>query len=157
VSSQVRKKPSRPRLLAIASGGGHWEQLMKVREAFHDSDVTYATTIAGLGERSGVDVVLVPDCNRHEKIKGLWAVWKIFLLILRMRPNVVVTTGALPGFLAILIGKGFGARTLWLDSVANAEELSMAGRLASRHVDRMFTQWPTVAAVTGAEYHGAVL
>ena len=42
---------------------------MKVRDAFADSDITYATTIAGLGQRIGVVAFLVPDCNRHEKFK----------------------------------------------------------------------------------------
>lgn len=153
----ARKKSVLPRVLAIASGGGHWEQLMQIREGFADCDVVFATTIPKLGEKSGVDAITVPDCNRHEKLKSAWSALYLFWLLVRVRPDVIVTTGALPGFLAVLIGRWIGARTLWLDSVANAEELSMAGRLAHRHVNRLLTQWPNVAEVTGAEYYGSVL
>ena len=38
------------RLLAIASSGGHWQQLMRMRPAFAGTEVTYATTLAGLPE-----------------------------------------------------------------------------------------------------------
>lgn len=147
----------RPRLLAVASGGGHWEQLMLVRDAFADADTLFVTTMPGLAERSGVEARLVPDCNRHEKLRAVRCALKLLWLIAWQRPDAVISTGALPGFFAIAIARRFGARTMWLDSVANAEEMSMAGRLARRHADRWLSQWPAVAEAAGAEWHGAVL
>ena len=34
------------RILAIASGGGHWTQLLRMRPAWEGCDVAYATTHA---------------------------------------------------------------------------------------------------------------
>jgi len=147
----------KPRVLAIASGGGHWEQLMQMRSAFADCEVRYATTLPGLAEEAGIAAHIVPDCNRNEKLKALRSLASVALLLLRLRPQAVVTTGALPGLFAIIVARRMGIRTMWIDSVANAEEFSMAGRMARRHADRWLSQWPAVAEASGAEYAGSVL
>jgi hypothetical protein len=73
------------------------------------------------------------------------------------RPDVIISTGAAPGYLAIRIGKLTGARTLFLDSIANAEDLSMSARLAVRHADQTLSQWESVAEAKGVAYWGAVV
>lgn len=73
------------------------------------------------------------------------------------KPDGAGETGALPGLIAIIVARRMGIRTMWIDSVANAEEFSMAGRMARRHADRLLSQWPAVAEASGAEYAGSVL
>jgi UDP-N-acetylglucosamine:LPS N-acetylglucosamine transferase len=151
--------PARPRrILAIASGGGHWEQLQLMRAAFDGHDVHYATTLQGLDERAGLaKVTVVPDCNRNEPLKAVASLAAIALLLARVRPQVVISTGALPGVIALAIARRFGARTIWVDSIANAETMSMAGAKAKHHADLWLSQWPAVAKAYGAEYAGSVL
>jgi hypothetical protein len=69
----------------------------------------------------------------------------------------VVSTGAAGGVLAIRIARLIGARTMFIDSIANARELSISARLALGVADRVLSQWPGVAEQTGAEYRGAVI
>jgi UDP-N-acetylglucosamine:LPS N-acetylglucosamine transferase len=148
----------RKRVLAVASGGGHWEQMMLLRPAWQDHEVHYATTLRGLGERAQLgNAHYVPDCNRNAKFKMIRSAAALMLLILRIRPHIIVTTGALPGLLALVIGKHLGARTIWIDSVANAEEMSLAGQRAQKHADLWLSQWPGVAQRSGARYAGSVL
>lgn len=82
---------------------------------------------------------------------------KLFWIVLLKRPDVVVSTGAAQGYFACRFGKLFGARTLFVDSVANAEEMSLSAKLAMSHANKVFSQWPEVAAKSGAEYRGSVL
>ncbi len=146
------------KVLAVASGGGHWEQLMRLREAFDGHDITFATTDADLPERSGITrSVVLPDCNRDEPLRALRCLLASAALVLRLRPDVIVSTGAAPGLLCIAIGRLTGARTLWVDSVANAERLSMSGKLAMKLAHRTLTQWEHLARPDGPEYAGAVL
>lgn len=148
----------RPRLLAIASGGGHWDEMMILRSAWRNCEVHYATTMRGLGARAGLGKAhLVPDCNRNARFEVVRSIFSLSLLLVRLRPDVVVTTGALPGLLALMLGRALGARTIWIDSVANAEEMSLAGIKARRHCDLWMTQSPSVAAASGACYAGEVL
>ena len=76
--------------------------------------------------------------------------------MIKERPDVVVSTGAAPGYFGIRFGKLVGARTIWIDSIANAEELSLSGLKAGKHVDLWLTQWEHLAQQEGPHYHGNV-
>lgn len=149
---------SRRHILAISSSGGHWQQMMLLREAFEGCRVTFATTLPGLPEQfDALPAVIIPDCNRNNKAGTLRCAWAIGRVIRRERPDVVISTGALPGVIALGLGRISGARTVWIDSVANAEQMSMSGRLARRVADLWLSQWPHVATAAGAGYAGSVL
>lgn len=144
------------RILAIASGGGHWVQLMQLKPAFAGHDIHYATTLQGLDPGSA-PVHLVPDCNREAPLRAVLCVLRLLWILASHRPQIVISTGALPGYLAIRLAKLAGARTVWIDSVANAGEMSLSGQLVRSHADLWLSQWPDVAQASGAEYAGAVL
>lgn len=78
-------------------------------------------------------------------------------VMLRERPDVVITSGAAPGLVALVLGKCVGARTVWLDSIANVETLSMSGQRALRFADLHLTQWPHLQTGDGPVFRGAVL
>lgn len=148
----------KPKILAIASGGGHWVQLLRLRPAFEGCDVVYATVREGYRDDvGGSEFHLIPDSNRWNKIALLKSALAIFNLIRRLKPDVVLTTGAAPGFFAVRFGKWLGARVVWVDSVANAEVLSMSGEKAGSFVDLWLTQWPHLAREGGPQHMGSVL
>jgi UDP-N-acetylglucosamine:LPS N-acetylglucosamine transferase len=147
-----------PRILAISSGGGHWIQLLRLRPVFSGSDVLYAS----VGTERARDVWPapyrpIPDANRENKAMLLVMLVKISWILMRFRPDVVISTGAAPGYFAVRIGRMMGARTLFLDSIANAEELSLSANLARRHCDLVLTQWPHLAEKDGPRFSGSVL
>jgi hypothetical protein len=148
----------RKRILALSSGGGHWVQLLRLRPAFAGCEVAYATVRKSY--RSEIDqgrFYVIPDCNRSQKLRVLWCASAVLVLVLRIRPDVVSSTGAAPGYFAIRFGRWLGAETIWVDSVANAEELSMSGRKAGSHARLWLTQWRHLAAPDGPAFRGSVL
>ena len=146
------------RILAVASGGGHWEQLMRLRDAFDGPDTLFATTNPDLPKQAGIArAAHLPDCNRDSLLRSVGCLFAALFLVLRFQPQVIVSTGAAPGLLCILCGRLIGARTLWIDSVANAEKLSMSGELARRFAHVCLTQWPHLARPDGPHHAGAVL
>jgi UDP-N-acetylglucosamine:LPS N-acetylglucosamine transferase len=145
------------RVLAVASSGGHWVQLRRVAPAFEGQHVAYLTT--DRGHRSEVGTApfyAVNDANRWNKLALARCALKVLWVVLRERPTVVVSTGAAPGYLAIRCARMLGARTVWIDSIANVEELSLSGRMASATADLCLTQWPHLAG-GDVRYLGAVL
>ena len=129
-----------------------------MRPAFEGHRVCYLTTSEG--HRSEVGDALfytVNDANRWNKFALIAVAFRVFWVVLRSRPDVVISTGAMPGLFAVLAGKLIGARTAWVDSIANAEELSMSGRLAGRFVDLWLTQWPHLAREGGPRCEGSIL
>ncbi|MEL6999525.1 MAG: UDP-N-acetylglucosamine--LPS N-acetylglucosamine transferase [Pseudomonadota bacterium] len=159
------------RVLAVASGGGHWVQLRRMRPAWEGCAVTYVTTLEGYraeieaeaaestGPASRFEVV--PDANRWQKVRLVRQLLALLWIVLRTRPHAIVTTGAAPGYFAIRLGRLLGARTVWIDSIANAEELSLSGRKVGRHAHLFLTQWEHLAengsGQAAPQFHGTVL
>lgn len=146
------------RVLAIASAGGHWQQLMLMRPAYAHSDVHYVNTLKGLAAQFDAEPVsVIPDCNRNTPFRALATLAALVGVMIRVRPHVVISTGALPGVMALALGRMIGARTIWVDSVANAEEMSSSGRLARRFATHWLSQWEGPAQAAGATYKGSIL
>ena len=146
------------KVMLVASSGGHWVQLNRLYPAFEGMEKIYVTTEERY--RSTVDsarFLVVPDASRWNKLKTLWLALVMLKHVLTVRPDIVVSTGAAPGFFALLFGKALGAKTIWLDSIANVDELSMSGRMAGKYADLWFTQWEHLARPEGPFYKGAVL
>lgn len=147
-----------PKILAVSSGGGHWIQMLRLRPAFKGCDVHYVT----VNPKCRTDVSkaafhTVPDGNRDTKISLLLMALKVLFLVLWVRPNVIISTGAAPGYFACRFAKLVRARSLFIDSVANAEDMSLSAKLATTHASKVFSQWPDVAKKFGVEWHGSVL
>ena len=146
------------KVLALASGGGHWVQLLRMRPALEGCEVIYAATKDGYrADVPGARFVSIPDASRWDRIALVRCCWKIFVLMFRERPDVVISTGAAPGYFAIRFGNLVGARTIWVYSVANVDELSLSGRKAGPHADLWLTQWAHLAKPDGPRYSGSVL
>ncbi len=149
---------TKPKLLAISSGGGHWTQLLRLRPAFEGCDVTYATVWEGhRGDVGEADFRVIRDANLWRKQNLVVCALGIIWLLMRIRPDIVITTGAAPGYFGVRFGKWIGARVVWVDSVANAQELSMSGQKAGAFVDLWLTQWPHLAREKGPLFMGSVL
>ena len=146
------------RVLAISSGGGHWVQLLRLRPAFDDQDVAYVTVHRDYAsDVPGCRFFVINDATRWNKVGLLRMAIRLLIIFLRFRPHVVVSTGAACGYFALRFAKLMGARTIWLDSIANVEELSMTGRLVRPYADLWLTQWPELAQPNGPKFKGAVL
>lgn len=152
---------TRPKVLAVASGGGHWVQLRRVSPAFRGTEIVYVTVEPSYRSevegQEGARFRLVVDATRWNKVKLVRMLLQIAWIVATERPDVVVSTGAAPGYFAIRFGKLFGAKTMWIDSIANVEHLSMSGQKIMKHADRCLTQWEHLATRDGAEFSGAVL
>ena len=165
MTRSTSKRP--PRILAVASGGGHWVQLFRLRPSWAGCDVTYVTTTADFADEVRADAdargeprpryVVVPEANRWQKVRLAKLLMRIAATVLVTRPDVVVSTGAAPGYFALRLARLFGAKTIWVDSIANAEELSLSGRKIGRHADVWLTQWEELATKSGPQYWGAVI
>lgn len=150
-------KTQQLRIMAVASTGGHWVQLRRMMPAFEGAEVRYVTTNAAHASEVNGPLHTVSDANNQTRILLVWMLLKMLWLVVTIRPHVVFSTGAAPGAAALVLGKLVGARTIWVDSIANAERLSMSGRWVQYWADLWLTQWPELAAPNGPVYAGRVL
>lgn len=150
-------KPKK-RLLAVASGGGHWIELLRLRPAFADWDVAYVSMFENYTSAvPGARYYTVPDASRFDMLAFGKVMIKAIAIMLRERPHAIVTTGSAPMLAFLLLGRLMGVKSLWIDSIAQAEEMSTSGKLAKRLANTAIAQWPAVAEAEGIECWGAVL
>jgi hypothetical protein len=157
IKASKTPKNKRIRVLAICSSGGHWVQLRRLTPAFSECFVIYACPLTRRPEGIEGDFVSIPDANRWHKRRFLWMAICVCWLVLRTRPTHILSTGAAPGYVAIRFGKLLGSKALWIDSIANAEELSLSGRKAGKTTDLWLTQWKHLERPEGPRFRGSVL
>lgn len=147
-----------PRVLAGASSGGHWIQLMRLRRLLDEFDTAYVTVGSQHPAQIGSSRChFVTDCSRFEPQRFWRAALDMVRAVRAERPDLVITTGSAPMLFLILFGRLSGARALWIDSMANCERLSTSGRVARRIASVTLSQWPDVANAEGVEHWGSVL
>jgi hypothetical protein len=116
-----RRRNASPRVLLVASGGGHWAELFCMRAAREGQDMAHATAqsryryqVLGPGFYSALET------TRASRWGLLRMVAQVAWVVLRERPNVVITSDSASGMVALWVGKWIGARTLQLDGSASA-------------------------------------
>lgn len=144
------------RILACSSGGGHLSELSELLEPDARLDTIFASSGPGDRDRCApLRHFRLRECSRSAPWMALLGAIEALMLVWRLRPDVVLTTGALPGLLCLCWARVIGARAVWVDSLANAEEVSLSGRLARPLATHFFVQWPGLAAGQ-ARYCGRV-
>jgi UDP-N-acetylglucosamine:LPS N-acetylglucosamine transferase len=146
------------KVLLISSSGGHWVEMLRVRPAFDDMHQVFASTDPDLGSQvPGHDFYSVLDASAWHKFRLFLQAIQVLLILLRVRPALVISTGASSGFFAVLFASKLGIKTIWLDSIANSEELSLSGRRAGKYADLWLTQWEHLSEPGGPDYAGSVV
>ncbi len=66
-------------------------------------------------------------------------------VLVKERPDAVLTTGAAVGVPFIYVGRMLGITTVYVESLTRVKELSLSGKLVYPFVDHLLVQWPEVA------------
>ena len=145
-----------------ASAGGHLNQLLKLESAWEGYDRFFVTTNRMLADeltrRHGPRAYAVGESNHRHPFKVLRTLLRCTWIVLKERPDVVVSTGAAHGCVTCLLCKLGGGKMVWIDSIANVERLSLSGRIVRRVADLFIVQWGEIARrYPRLEYHGQLV
>lgn len=130
------------KLLCVASFGGHWVQLKRLATLLDAEELIFVSTDAG--QHHGAAYYL-EDFSIRELWRGVRQLPHALRIVRRSGANVVLSTGAAPGLLMLFAGFVLGKKTVWVDSIANSQRLSLSGRAAGLFASRVLTQWPGLA------------
>ena len=154
------KDKQKGKVVIAASAGGHLSQLLMLEPVWAGRPVVCVSTGPMVREKLETlgTTYIVGECNRQHGFKTVAVMMRCLRVVVRERPDVIISTGAAVGFLTCFWGKLFGAKVIWIDSIANTNRLSMSGRMVRRFADLIVSQWPEVAArYDRVEYAGEVL
>lgn len=146
------------RVLAAASFGGHWVQLLRIAKGLEETcDVAYMSTHERCATMvAGHDFYRIGDFSRWDAWRVMPAFFSALGVVRRSKAEVVVTTGAAPGLVVLAAAACLHKRTIWIDSIANVNHLSLCGRIARRFASRTYTQWAELEG-DGIRFAGNVI
>lgn len=135
------------KIMAVASIGGHWVQLLRLAKPLEEQyEVVYVCTHPKCQTMvEDREFYLMKNFSRWDAWKCVPAFFHMLGIILKVRPKAIITTGAAPGLVSILVGKMLFIKTIWIDSVANVQHLSFSGRIATMFASKTYTQWNDLA------------
>lgn len=148
------------KVLAVSSPGGHWVQLNKICNQLENQyHIVYASPRDQYKLTSKDERVIhnIMDASSDTKWKVLPLACQLLILVLKERPATIISTGAAPGAVAILLGKIVGIKTIWIDSIANVHSLSRSGRMVQAYADIVLTQWSNLSDGEKVHYKGSIL
>jgi len=147
------------KVLAISSPGGHWIQLNKICNEMEERfDVVYATPGTQYSSKDSLRKVHnITDASADSKLKLIPLAFQLLFIMAKERPSAIISTGAAPGAIAILIAKFLPIKTIWVDSIANTVELSRSGRMVKRFSDLVVSQWEPISDGKKVVYKGSIL
>jgi len=152
------------KVLFISSTGGHLSELLKLKELFFKYDSLLVTeknrTTKQL--KIGVPVKYLKFGTRKFFFSYIfifsWNILKSLFIFIKFKPDIVITTGAHTCVPMVYIAHFFKKKIIFVESIARVNSSSMAGRLISKKVDKIFVQWPEMLKIyENAEYQGTLL
>ena len=153
------REGDRIELLLVCSSGGHLLQLVELRGAWASRSrvwITHDSSDArSLLAREEVVFAHAPTHrNVPNLLRNALLAWR---LLRRLRPRVVVTTGAGVAVPFAWLGRLLGARVVFVESLTRIDGPSLTLRLVRPVVDRAYVQWPEAARGRKLHYAGTLV
>jgi len=149
------------KICLAASAGGHISQLMKLADAWGGQDVFYVTTTPVMKDKllRLAPAYFVGESNRTHPLRALGVLYRCIRIVMKEKPAVVISTGALHGCLICYLAKLLcGAKVVWMDSITNVDKPSLSGRLVYPIASLYLLQWKELTlGYPRAEYVGSVV
>lgn len=138
--TEATPSPKRLRLCLAASGGGHLRQLLDLRPVWSAHDAFFVTEDTALGRSLDQRTYFMPHFGWGQAKLGapFKMAWRAFIsffrsaaLMMRERPQAVITTGAGAVFFTVIWARLLGARIISIESFARFEHPSLFGRMVA--------------------------
>jgi UDP-N-acetylglucosamine:LPS N-acetylglucosamine transferase len=150
---------SRADVLLVCSTGGHLQQMLALRDvwaAYSHVWVTFDKSDSRSLLRDEPVVFAYSPTNRSLKnlVRNLVLAWRT---VRRVRPRIMLSTGAGVAVPFAWLGRLRGVKVVYVESFTRIEGPSLSGRLIAPIANRVYAQWPELAAAfPKARYEGNV-
>ena len=143
---------SKKKVMFIASTGGHLNELLQLNNMFYEYEYCLVTEKTKsnmyLKEKFGKKVhFLVYGTKYHFLIypfKFIINCFKSLFLYLKYRPDYIITTGVHTAVAMCYIGKLFGSRIIYIETLANMVTKTVSGKMIYPISDLFVVQWESM-------------
>lgn len=148
------------KLCLACSAGGHLSEISQLKEYYSRYDHFFITFRRNdsieLAKKERVFFVVDPERNPLLFVINFFQSIK---LLLREKPDAVISTGAGTAIAACIIGKVFGKKVVFIESYCRIKEPSFSGKIIYRlnAADLFLVQWKeNLKFFPKAKYYGGV-
>ena len=135
------------KVIFTSSAGGHFAELMCLEKLFDEYEYLIVTekTESVLKLKEKYNIEFLKYGSRFYPFKYIFVliynIIKSIKIILKFKPDTVVSTGAHTGGIVCYIAKMFGAKVIYIESLAKTKTLSITGKNMYKKADVFFVQW----------------
>lgn len=150
------------KVLFISSTGGHLNELLQLKpifEKYNSYIVTEKTKTNKDLKNEYKNVSYLLYGTKHKPIRyifiAIFNIIKSLILFIKIRPNVIITTGAHTAVPICLIGKLFKKKIIYIETFANIHTKTLTGKIIYPIADLFVVQWESMLELyPKAEYWG---
>ena len=161
----ANKKENKKKVLFISSTGGHFDELLQLKPLFKKYNSYIITekdkSNESLKEIYGDKMYFLPYGTRD---KIFTYIFKYFYLCLRtvylyfkIRPKVIITTGTHTAGPMCIIGKIFGSKIIYIETIANTNKKTATGKLIYPIADLFIVQWEEMLKLYPKAIYGGTI
>lgn len=140
------------KVLFISSTGGHLSEMMQLKDLFSKYDYHIITektksNLSLIQEHPKRVNFLIYGTKDHKftyPFKLFANCFKSLYFYFKIRPKVIITTGAHTAGPMCCIGKLFGSKIIYIESFANIHTKTITGRLIYHFADLFLVQWESM-------------
>lgn len=154
----VEQKPIRA--IVIASGGGHLAEALLAIEGVPLRSIIVTLRLPHTEQSlRGVGWKHAYIINPHgDPLKYLVNIWQSFWLVIKNRPELVISTGAGMVVPTCIIARLLGAKLVFIETAARVTTPSRTGKFLYRFASEFYVQWePLLKVYPKAKYGGVLL
>ena len=161
----MKKKKDKKKILFISSTGGHLSEMMRLSPMFEKYDYYIITEKTKsnlyLKDKYPGKVSFLVFGTKTSFItypfKLLYNSFKSLFKYIKERPDVIITTGTHTAGPMCYIGKIFGSKIIYIETLANSSTKTATGRLIYPIADLFIVQWEEMLKLyPKAKYWGMI-
>lgn len=148
------------KICIVASAGGHLTELLSLKEVWKERDYFLITTDHYITHdfNTKYKSYIVRWANRNHFLIFIKMIIQCLVIIVKEKPKIIISTGAAVGCITCLIGKFFGAKIIWIDTLCYIEKISLSGNIVRPFSDLFLVQWPDLEdKAKGVRYLGSIV
>lgn len=139
------------KVVFISSTGGHLNELLQLKPLIekYNSYIITEKTKSNLSLKDKFDKVYYLTYGTKKNLftyffKFSFNILKSLCLFIKIRPNVIITTGTHTAVPMCYIGKIFRRKIIYIETFANSKTKTVAGRLVYPIADTFIVQWESM-------------
>ena len=143
------------KVVFISSTGGHLTELLQLKELFDEFNAVVITERT----KSNWNLSTLLKCPVYFLVYGtkqhlfsylfkfIFNWFKSLFLFLKIKPDVVVTTGTHTAVPLCFIAHFFRKKVIWIETFANSKTPTKAGKMIYPIADKFIVQWESMLEV----------